>query len=54
MLQAVNKIEYDYKGWNSWYNDTTGTRGAILSRAGRQPVIVDGAATREELIERLK
>lgn len=47
-------LSFTHNGWNCWYNDTTETWGAILSRAGRQPVIVDGAATREELIEQIE
>jgi hypothetical protein len=57
MMSPINKIAYasfTHNGWSCWYNDTTGTWGAILSRKGRQPVIVDGAATKEELIERIK
>ena len=32
---------FTHNGWNCWFNDTVGTWGAILSRAGRQPLIMD-------------
>jgi hypothetical protein len=51
MTNARNKIEFDYQGWHCWQNDTTGEWGAILSRKGERPVVIDGRRSKEELIE---
>jgi hypothetical protein len=51
MIAVPNTIEFDYEGWHRWQNDITGDWGAILSRKGRQPIIIDGMKSKEELVQ---
>jgi hypothetical protein len=51
MKTTPNKIEFEHHGWHCWRNDATGKWGAILSRKGEQPIVIDGWQRREELIE---
>ena len=53
IASRLNEIEFDYQGWHCWQNDITGDWGAILSRRGRQPVIIDGKKSKEELLGRI-
>jgi hypothetical protein len=50
-MNIQNKIEFDYKGWHCWQNDSTGVWGAILSKRGEQPRIIDHKRSKEELIK---
>jgi hypothetical protein len=50
MTSSPNEIEFDYQGWYCWQNDTTGVWGAILSRKGKQPIVIDGKTSREDLL----
>jgi hypothetical protein len=51
MLNSVNKIEFEYRDWMCWRNDSHGDWGAILSRRGEQAHIIDGKRSKEELLK---
>jgi hypothetical protein len=51
MITTGNQLEFNYKGWTCWQNDNTGDWGAILSRRGEQPKIIDGKRSKAELLK---
>jgi hypothetical protein len=50
MISFPNKIEFDYQGWHCWYNPYTDCWGAILSRKGKRPVIIDGKQSKDDFV----
>lgn len=48
---SSNKLEFDYKGWLCWQNDSHGAWGAILSQRGEQSKIIDGKRSKAELLK---